>query len=917
MKLLKSILGSANSKKIKRAYRIVNKINKLEEEFKEFSDDQFPQKTEELKNRHAKGEPLNNLLPEAFALMREATKKTLGMRHYDVQLIGGIILHQGQIAEMRTGEGKTLVAMLPAFLNAISGKGVHVVTVNDYLAQRDADSVRPAFELLGMSVGSVVSELKGQPRKDAYTCDVTYATNSELGFDHLRDNMVYKPEDQVQRPLIDCFAIVDEVDSILIDESRTPLIISGPGDTDVQLYEKIHAIIPKLTRSKEEGDDGDFEINEKDRQVSLTETGHERVEQLMIEQEILEEEDNLYAVDHLDKLYVLMACLKANLLFEKDHDYIVRDGKAIIIDGNTGRALPDSRWADGLHQAVEVKEGIEVHPESQNLGTTTYQNFFRLYGKLSGMTGTAETDAPEFFNTYDLEVVVIPTRLPIVRKDEADRIYRTEEEKYQAIAEDIKSRQETGQPILVGTASIEHSEKVSKLLEAKGVKHQVLNAKHHEKEASIIAEAGRPGAVTIATNMAGRGTDIILGGSWDYEHNRLITEGGLKEEHVELAKKHWKKRHDKVKALGGLHVLGCERHESRRIDNQLRGRSGRQGDPGSSQFYVSLEDKLMRRFGGERLQGMMERLNAKPGEYLQHSFMDKGIRRAQERVEGHYAEMRARTLKYDDVINEQRLAFFHQRQEVLESQIKINDDYTLDEDISDYIGGYREITLKNLLDTYLPPESFQEQWDVEGLVKTLREEFAINIDFGDFFEKTPDLTVEKFRETISGFIDHILHMKTQQAGLLQMRLLQRHMILESMDKNWRDHLRNIDFLRDGIHLRAVAQREPLQEFKIESTNMFKAMVDSIAWDVIAGICRLPVKSQEQVAQEETDTETDTETENDSASQTDPDSEKSSEHDSMQLPDDKTPESETVDNSEESYKTESNTEEVEVTPNHRQ
>ncbi|MDX1625740.1 MAG: preprotein translocase subunit SecA, partial [Wenzhouxiangellaceae bacterium] len=808
-KLITRIVGSRNERLLKQMQKDVERINALEESTQQLSDDDLRGKTAEFRRRHEDGESLEDLLPEAFAVVREAAVRTLGMRHFDVQLIGGMVLHQGKIAEMKTGEGKTLVATLAVYLNAIPGKGVHVVTVNDYLARRDADWMKPVYESLDLSVGVSVPGMSAAAKRAAYACDITYGTNNEFGFDYLRDNMAFSLEQKVQRG--QHYAIVDEVDSILIDEARTPLIISGPADEGPELYVKINRIAPQLERQEEEDGPGDFSLDEKSKQVHLTEDGMAKVEGLLVQAGLLEEDDSLYDANNLALMHTLNACLRAHHLFNKDVDYIVNDGEVVIVDEFTGRTMPGRRWSDGLHQAIEAKEGVPIQRENQTLASITFQNYFRLYEKLAGMTGTADTEAYEFQTIYGLEVVVVPTHKPMVRDDQADLVFLTPAEKYAAIIEDIKERSGNGQPVLVGTTSIETSELISRQLKKAGIKHEVLNAKHHEREAQIIAQAGRPGAVTIATNMAGRGTDIVLGGSLDAELAELGEE--ISDDKRKQVREDWKQRHDRVIEAGGLHIIGTERHESRRIDNQLRGRAGRQGDPGSSRFYLSLEDSLMRIFASERLGNMMQKLGMQEGEAIEHPWVTRAIENAQRKVEAHNFDMRKNLLDFDDVANDQRRVIYAQRNELMEA-----------DDVHDYIEEMRDEVIDDLVSRYIPPQSIAELWDVEGLEKAIEGEFGLEMPIEQWLEDDEDLAEEGVRERIrENLIEHLAD-KERQTGEKVMRNFEKAVMLNVLDQQWKEHLASMVFLRRGILLSGFALKMPLQVYMRVGFDMFTVML---------------------------------------------------------------------------------------------
>ncbi|RMD68730.1 MAG: preprotein translocase subunit SecA [Gammaproteobacteria bacterium] len=829
-KFLTKVFGSRNQRLLKQMGRTVAAVNALEPQFQKLSDGELRARTDIFRKRLADGESLDDLLPEAFAAVREAARRTLHMRHFDVQLLGGMVLHQGKIAEMRTGEGKTLVATLAAYLNALPGKGVHIVTVNEYLARRDAQWMGPVYESLGLTVGVNVPGMDYAAKRAAYAADITYGTNNEFGFDYLRDNMAFSPEERVQRGCH--YAIVDEVDSILIDEARTPLIISGPAEDSSELYHRINALIPKLTRQQEEEGPGDYSVDEKARQVYLTEEGHQKVEQLMLEAGLLKEGESLYDAAHLNLMHHLNAALRAHVLFHKDVDYIVRDNQIVIVDEFTGRIMPGRRWSEGLHQAIEAKEGVPIQQENQTLASITFQNYFRLYDKLAGMTGTADTEAYEFQQIYGLEVVVIPTHRPMIREDHPDLVYLTKEEKFAAIIEDIKARRKKGQPILVGTASIETSEYLSRLLKKEKIPHQVLNAKFHEKEAHIIAQAGRPGTVTIATNMAGRGTDIVLGGNPEAEIAALENPTEAQKAQIREA---WKKRHDEVVKAGGLHIIGTERHESRRIDNQLRGRSGRQGDPGSSRFYLSLEDNLMRIFASDRLGGIMKKLGMEKGEAIEHPWVTRAIENAQRRVEGHNFDIRKQLLEYDDVANDQRKVIYTQRNEIMDS-----------EDISETIDAIRQDVVNKIIDTYIPPESVEEMWDVQGLTEALDRELGLKLPIQSWLDEDESLHEETLRERILDEVEKAYRAKEAMVGAQVMRHFEKAVMLQILDTHWKEHLAAMDHLRQGIHLRGYAQKNPKQEYKREAFEMFSEMLERIKLEVVGVLSRVQVHNEEDV-----------------------------------------------------------------------
>jgi preprotein translocase subunit SecA len=836
-KLLTQVFGSRNQRLVKELSRAVGASNALESDVRALADEQFPEKTRELKARYAGGTPLNALVPEAFALVREAARRQLGLRHFDVQLIGGLALHQGKISEMRTGEGKTLVATLPAYLNALTGEGVHVVTVNEYLAQRDSDWMGPVYKFLGMDVGVIKNAQSQDEKRAAYGKDITYGTNNEFGFDYLRDNLAFRLEDRVQRKL--SFAIVDEVDSILIDEARTPLIISGPAEESTELYVKINTLIPRLTRQKEENGPGDYAVEEKHKQATLTEDGHEKVEKLMAEIGVLREGESLYDATNIRLMHHLNAALRAHALYKRDVEYIVRQGEVIIVDEFTGRTMPGRRWSDGLHQAVEAKEGVKVREENQTVASITFQNYFRLYSKLSGMTGTADTEAFEFQQIYGLEVVVIPTHKPMIRKDNSDLVFLSEHDKFQAILEDIQDCVKRGQPVLVGTTSIDTSERLAKLLVGSKIPHEVLNAKQHEREAHIVAEAGRPGSITIATNMAGRGTDIVLGGNPQPEINASEnpSEAVLKEIHDV-----WEKRHEQVLASGGLHIIGTERHESRRIDNQLRGRSGRQGDPGSSRFYLSLEDNLMRIFGDPtRMKALMTRVGMKAGEAIESGMLTRQIERAQRRVEQHNFDARKQLLEYDDVANDQRRVIYQQRTDLMAA-----------ENVSEAVKGVREDVVAQLVDQYMPPGAPQENWDVAGLNQALERDFGAKLPIDDWLkaDESGDVTVLKAKVVTA--LESAYEQKLATLGPEMMRHIEKQVMLQTLDTHWREHLAAMDYMRQGIFLRSYAQKNPKQEYKREAFELFSAMLDRIKFDTITMLSKIQVRSQAEIEREELD-----------------------------------------------------------------
>jgi preprotein translocase subunit SecA len=834
-KLLTKVIGSRNDRTLRRLRKIVKEINNYEPTFEALSDEELKAKTVEFRERLDKGETLDQLLPEAFATVREASKRVYGMRHFDVQLIGGMVLNAGQIAEMRTGEGKTLTATLPAYLNALAGKGVHVVTVNDYLAKRDAETNRPLFEFLGMSVGINVPNMPPQEKKEAYQADILYGTNNEFGFDYLRDNMAFRNEDRVQRERF--FAVVDEVDSILIDEARTPLIISGPAEDSSELYTRINLLIPNLKKQDQEDSeeyrgDGHYTLDEKSKQVYLTETGQEFVEELMVKNGLMEEGDTLYSPTNISLLHHVNAALRAHVLFERNVDYIVtEEGEVVIVDEHTGRTMPGRRWSEGLHQAVEAKEGVKIQNENQTLASITFQNYFRLYEKLSGMTGTADTEAFEFQSIYGLEMVVIPTNKPMIRNDMPDVVYRTEPEKFAAIIEDIKERVAKGQPSLVGTVSIEKSELLSNALKKAKIKHNVLNAKFHEKEAEIVAEAGMPGAVTIATNMAGRGTDIVLGGNWQSKVEML--ENPTKEQ-IDAIKADWKVVHDQVLEAGGLHIIGTERHESRRIDNQLRGRSGRQGDAGSSRFYLSMEDSLLRIFTSDRMASLIQS-GMEEGEAIESKMLSRSIEKAQRKVEGRNFDIRKQLLEYDDVANDQRKVVYELRDELMSV-----------DDISEMIEQNREDVMTAIIDEYIPPQSLEDMWDVEGLQERLKADFDLDAPIKQWLEEDDKLYEEALREKIIALAVEVYKAKEEVVGEQVLRNFEKSVMLQTLDTLWKEHLAAMDHLRQGIHLRGYAQKNPKQEYKRESFELFEGLLDALKSDVITVLSRVRVQQQEEV-----------------------------------------------------------------------
>lgn len=847
-KLLTSIFGSRNDRLLKQYRAVVQQINAMEPQYEQLDDAALKGKTEEFKQRVAKGESLDDMLPEAFAVVREGSKRALKMRHFDVQLIGGMALHNGKIGEMRTGEGKTLMATLPVYLNALTGKGVHVVTVNDYLARRDAEWMGQLYNFLGLTVGVNLPQMPREEKQAAYAADVTYGTNNEYGFDYLRDNMVHETADRVQRGLP--YAIVDEVDSILIDEARTPLIISGQAEDHTDMYVRINAVVPQLKKQigeldlrTGEGviDPGDFTVDEKSHQVFLTEDGHENAERILREAGLLVEGASLYDPQNITLMHHVYAALRARHLYNRDQHYVVQDGEIIIVDEFTGRLMTGRRWSDGLHQAVEAKEGVQIQSENQTLASITFQNYFRMYGKLSGMTGTADTEAYEFQEIYGLETVVIPPNKPTARRDELDLVYKTNKEKFDAVIHDIRDCHERGQPVLVGTTSIENSELISEKLKAAKLPHAVLNAKQHAKEAEIVAQAGRPGVITIATNMAGRGTDIVLGGNVENQIKVIEADASLSETEKALRadklKSEWQGLHDQVKAAGGLRIIATERHESRRIDNQLRGRSGRQGDPGSSRFYLSLEDPLMRIFAGDRVRAIMDRLKMPEGEAIEAGIVSRSIEGAQRKVEARNFDMRKQLLEYDDVANDQRKVIYQQRNEILEAQ-----------SLTAQVTSLRESTLTDVVQTYVPAESVEEQWDLDGLEKTLRDEWQIDLAIKAQVEKSNAIAAEDIVEMVVKAGNEVFADKVARVGAEQFAPFERMILLQSIDQHWRDHLAALDYLRQGIHLRGYAQKNPKQEYKREAFELFSQLLDVVKMDVTRVLMTVRIQTQEQVAE---------------------------------------------------------------------
>ena len=829
-KFTKKVFGSRNQRMLGRYGKTVQKINALEASYQDLDDHALRQKTAEFRQQAENGSTLEALLPEAFAAVREAARRALGMRHFDVQLVGGMVLHDGNIAEMRTGEGKTLVATLPVYLNALGGAGAHVVTVNDYLARRDAEWMGGIYRLLGLEVGVLVSGMGPQERQQAYAADVTYGTNNEFGFDYLRDNMEFSAASCVQRGLN--FAVVDEVDSILIDEARTPLIISGSTGENLSLYKEVDSLVPKLVPQQEEDGPGDYTVDEKSKQIHLTEEGHQHIEELLLGRGLLASNETLYDVANINLLHHVNAALRANVLFQKNVDYIVRDGQVTIVDEFTGRTMPGRRWSDGLHQAVEAKEGVVIQNENQTLASITFQNYFRLYGKLSGMTGTADTEAYEFESIYGLEVVVIPTHKPMVRDDLGDLVYLTMQEKYDAIIGDIEECTERGQPVLVGTTSIESSEQIAGVLKKSGIEHQVLNAKQHEKESLIITQAGRPGTVTIATNMAGRGTDIVLGGNLEAELQSLEPEAT--EHDRSQVQADWQGRHDAVIQAGGLHIIGTERHESRRIDNQLRGRSGRQGDVGSSRFYLSMEDNLMRIFASDKVRGLMQKLGMQPGESIEHPWVTKAIENAQRKVEAHNFDIRKHLLEYDDVANDQRKVVYEQRRELMQT-----------EDISENLTAIREDVTDHTIGEYLPDGSVEEQWEIEGLDQALESTFGLSLKVHDWLDDE-SVDREEICKRIHQQVSDLFGEKEDRVGAELMRRLEKDIMLKVLDNRWKEHLAAMDYLRQGIGLRSYAQKNPKQEYKREAFNMFQQMLEQIKHETVSLIARAELPTLEEI-----------------------------------------------------------------------
>jgi preprotein translocase subunit SecA len=839
--LLKKVFGSRNDRLLKRYMQQVRVINALEPDYQKLTDAELQAKTAAFRERFARGETLEQLLPEAFATVREASRRVLNMRHFDVQLVGGMVLHQGKIAEMRTGEGKTLVATLPAYLNALSGAGVHVVTVNDYLASRDAAWMGRLYGFLGLTVGVNLSQMEHGRKQQAYAADITYGTNNEFGFDYLRDNMVYHTGERVQRGL--AFAIVDEVDSILIDEARTPLIISGQAEEHTEYYVKVNALIPLLERQKEENGPGDFSVDEKAHQVLLTEAGHEKAEHLLTEAGLLPENGSLYDAANIQLMHHVYAALRAHALFHRDQHYVVQNGEIIIVDEFTGRLMPGRRWSDGLHQAVEAKEGVPIQKENQTLASITFQNYFRMYRKLAGMTGTADTEAYEFQHIYNLETVIIPTHRPMIRQDRMDQVFRTAKEKYQAVIDDIKDCHARGQPVLVGTTSIENSELLSQMLDREKLPHQVLNAKQHAREAEIVAQAGRPRMVTIATNMAGRGTDIVLGGNPDPEISQVLANADAseaeKEARVAEIRARWQELHDQVLQAGGLHIVGTERHESRRVDNQLRGRAGRQGDPGSSRFYLSLEDPLLRIFASDRVGAIMQRLKMPEGEAIEHPWVTRAIENAQRKVEARNFDIRKQLLEYDDVANDQRKVIYQQRNEVLESS-----------DISDWIRSLREGTIGEIVAQHIPPESVEDQWDVPGLEKMLAAELGLHVQVQDWLKQDDKLDDQGILARINEAAHAQYGAKIATVEPEAWHQYERAIMLQSIDAHWREHLAALDHLRQGIHLRGYAQKNPKQEYKREAFELFEMLLNTVRTEVTRILMTVQIRTEQEMERAE-------------------------------------------------------------------
>ena len=835
--LVKSLFGSRNDRLLKDYGKKAQQINALEDATKKLSDAALKAKTTEFKKRLNEGQKLDDLLIEAFAVVRETSRRVLEMRHFDVQLIGGMALHDGKISEMRTGEGKTLVATLPIYLNALLGKGVHVITVNDYLAKRDAEWMGQIYRFLGLEVGINLSNISSEEKKKAYEADITYGTNNEFGFDYLRDNMIFSKEERVQRKLH--YGLVDEVDSILIDEARTPLIISGQAEDNVDLYTKINLVVAKLSKQKTEEESGDYWIDEKAHQVILSESGHENVEKLLIKAGLLSEQSSLYDATNISLVHHVNASLKARNLFNKDQHYVVKDNGIIIVDEFSGRMMPGRRWSEGIHQAVEAKEGVEIQKENQTLASITFQNYFRMYEKLSGMTGTADTEAFEFNQIYGLETIIIPPHRTTQRKDMMDKVYRTSQERYAAVIEDIKECQKIDQPVLVGTTSIENSELISALLTKVKLKHQVLNAKHHEKEAHIIAQAGRPGMITIATNMAGRGTDIVLGGSIEADIHEIKLSDKLtdskKEKEIKEIKDAWKKQNSLVVKAGGLHIIGTERHESRRVDNQLRGRAGRQGDPGSSRFYLSLEDSLLRIFASDRVSAIMEKLKMPEGEAIEHSWVTKAIENAQRKVEGRNFDIRKQLLEYDDVANDQRKVIYEQRNELIDS-----------DQTAETISAMRSDVLRNLAQNHIPQGSMEDMWDIPSLEKVLFLDYGLSLSIQGWIEKEPQIAIEEIYERVISLANKQYQEKESLVGQDVIRHFEKTVMLQSIDHHWREHLSSLDHLRQGIHLRSYAQKNPKQEYKKEAFELFGYLLDTVKSEVTRITMVVKIKDEAEV-----------------------------------------------------------------------
>jgi preprotein translocase subunit SecA len=840
-RILKAIFGSRNDRLLKQYSRTVREISALEPAISALTDAELVAKTTEFKDRIAKGETLDQLLPEAFAVVREAAKRVLNMRHFDVQLIGGMVLHNGKIAEMRTGEGKTLVATLPAYLNALTGRGVHIVTVNDYLANRDAEWMGRVHKFLGLSVGVILSQMPHDQKQLNYAADITYGTNNEFGFDYLRDNMAMQAAERYQRPLN--YAIVDEVDSILIDEARTPLIISGQAEDRTDLYYRVNEIAPLMLRQEKEGEPGDFLVDEKAHTISMSEAGHEHAEELLSRVGLLPEGRSLYEPAYVNLMHHLNQALRAHNLFFIDRHYVVQDGEVVIVDEFTGRLMAGRRWSDGLHQAIEAKEKVAIQSENQTLASITFQNYFRMYKKLAGMTGTADTEAYEFQEIYNLETVVIPTNVPMIRIDRLDQVYRTAQEKFKAVIDDIRNCYERGQPVLVGTTSIENSELLAGMLQKQGLPHQVLNAKQHAREAEIIAQAGRPKMITIATNMAGRGTDIVLGGNAERQADVVRDGAGIdeaeKERRIRVLREEWRALHKQVVAAGGLHIIGTERHESRRIDNQLRGRSGRQGDPGSSRFYLSLDDQLLRIFAGDRVKAIMERLKMPEGEAIEHPLVTRSIESAQRKVEAHNFDIRKQLLEYDDVSNDQRRHVYELRNAILDSS-----------DVSDRVQALREGVVTDLFRAYLPEESVEEQWDIPGLEKALAAELQLELPLVKWLDQEPALDDVKLLARTVAAANDAYAKKMESAPADAVRHYERFVLLSTLDSNWREHLAALDHLRQGIHLRGYAQKNPKQEYKREAFELFGAFLDTVKIEVTRTLMTVQIRSEEEVEQVE-------------------------------------------------------------------